>query len=431
MSEASPKVDAQSPSPERSTKQTVLEKEPVANDHDDSKAASEVSSATEVVSPNDKRNAPQNNTALKTTLSYFKEQWFLIALGGLIALSSQVQVPESGQQTKKTIVTYLCVSIIFFITGCTLSTRTLIENYSRWKLHLFVQIQSFLMTSAAIYGIVSASASNPDFMDPGLLIGLIFTGCIATTISSNVVMTRQAHGNQALTVVQSTLGNFLGPFFTPLLIKMYTSSGAWYTQVLPANNEDYGELYRRVFKQLGLSIFLPLAVGQVVQNTFPAATKHIFTKYKLNKIGSFMLLIIIWQTYDQAFATGAFTSVKSSNIIFIIFVSVGLFFLFLAISFTSSILWLSKEDTIAVCYCVPAKTPAMGVPLANVMFIGLGGQLESKLQIPMVLYQGLQILGGSLLIPAFRAWVTAGEKRSVDEEHATEAASADEHTNKD
>jgi sodium/bile acid cotransporter 7 len=33
---------------------------------------------------------------------------------------------------------------------------------------------------------------------------------VATTMSSNVVMTRQAHGNSALTVVQTTLGNFLG-----------------------------------------------------------------------------------------------------------------------------------------------------------------------------------------------------------------------------
>lgn len=71
-------------------------------------------------------------------------------------------------------------------------------------------------------------------------------------------MTGQAHGNTALTVVQSTLGNFLGPFLTPVLISMYTSTGAWYTKVLPSDNGGYGEIYRRVFKQLGLSIFVPL-----------------------------------------------------------------------------------------------------------------------------------------------------------------------------
>ena len=96
-------------------------------------------------------------------------------------------------------------------------------------------------------------------MDPGLLVGMIFTGCVPTTISSNIVMTGQAHGNTALTVVQSTLGNLLGPFLSPLLLQMYIASNAWYTDILPKSGEgSYGEIYKRVFKQLGLSIFLPL-----------------------------------------------------------------------------------------------------------------------------------------------------------------------------
>jgi solute carrier family 10 (sodium/bile acid cotransporter), member 7 len=84
------------------------------------------------------------------------------------------------------------VSVIFFLTGCTLKTQILIDNYARWKLHLFVQLQSFFMTSLVMFGIVSAAASNRDFMDPGLLVGMILTGCVATTISSNVVMVSPA-----------------------------------------------------------------------------------------------------------------------------------------------------------------------------------------------------------------------------------------------
>jgi sodium/bile acid cotransporter 7 len=127
--------------------------------------------------------------------------------------------------------------------------------------------------------------------------------------------------------------------------------------------------------------------GQIIQNLFPKQTNYIFTRFKLSKLGSVCLLVIIWQTYDQAFSSGAFQSVKPSNIIFIVFISIALFFVFLAVCFFTSILWLPREDTISVCYCVPAKTPAMGVPLANVMFIGLSAQLESKIQIPMVIYQ--------------------------------------------
>lgn len=189
---------------------------------------------------------------------FLLDQWFLVAVGLAIVIASQVQVPRAHQEKKETVVTYLCVSIIFLVTGCTLSTKTLVQNYSKWKIHLFVQLQCYLMTSALIYAVVSACAANPRFMDGGLLIGLIVMGCVPTTISSNVVMTRQAHGNQALTVVESTLGNFLGPFLTPVLVRMYTGSGAWYTKTLPPDSGGFGAIYRRVFMQLGLSLFLPL-----------------------------------------------------------------------------------------------------------------------------------------------------------------------------
>ena len=49
--------------------------------------------------------------------------------------------------------------------------------------------------------------------------------------------------------MQSTLGNFLGPFVTFLLIEIYLSSNAWYTDVVPCvEAEGFGELYHRVFK---------------------------------------------------------------------------------------------------------------------------------------------------------------------------------------
>lgn len=209
--------------------------------------------------PAPKIRRPQWCRYLSATRWFLLDQWFLLALGLLILVASQIQVPVPQQQKKETVVTYLCVSTIFLITGLTLPTRVLVQNYARWKIHLFVQSQSFLMTSAIVYAVVSLCATNRNFMDPGLLIGMIFTGCVPTTISSNVVMTRQARGNQALTVVQSTLGNFLGPFLTPLLIRMYTASGAWYTRILSRSGSGgFGELYRRVFLQLGLSLFLPL-----------------------------------------------------------------------------------------------------------------------------------------------------------------------------
>lgn len=126
-------------------------------------------------------------------------------------------------------------------------------------------------------------------------------------------------------------------------------------------------------------------------------------------------MVIIWQTFDSAFATGAFTSVKGDNMVFIVFISIAFYVSWTLICVTLSTLWLGKQDTIAVAYCVPAKTLAMGVPLSSVMYAGLSTLTKSKIQIPMIIFQGFQVAAGSLLTIAFRNWIRP------DEEHPKKA----------
>jgi sodium/bile acid cotransporter 7 len=155
---------------------------------------------------------------------------------------------------------------------------------------------------------------------------------------------------------------------------------------------------------------------------FPDFTKRVIVGWKLTKISPFALLVVVWQTYDQAFGSHAFETIKASNMIFIVFGSVGLYLVFIVIAFFTSYWWLPKEDTIAVAYILPAKTPAMGVPLAMVMFVGLSPVLEAKLQIPMVIYQGLQIVGGTICIKPFRAWIDRANAREASRIEAKETA---------
>lgn len=122
-------------------------------------------------------------------------------------------------------------------------------------------------------------------------------------------------------------------------------------------------------------------------------------------------MIIIWQTFDSAFSTGAFTSVRGDNMVFIVFISIAFYLGWTLICVTLSTLWLGKQDTIAVAYCVPAKTLAMGVPLSSVMYAGLSTLTKSKIQIPMIIFQGFQVAGGSLLTIAFRKWIRPDEER--------------------
>jgi sodium/bile acid cotransporter 7 len=51
---------------------------------------------------------------LKEAIQIVVEQWFLVGLGLLIAIASQVQVPSHQQKLKRTVTAYLCITIIFF-----------------------------------------------------------------------------------------------------------------------------------------------------------------------------------------------------------------------------------------------------------------------------------------------------------------------------
>ena len=66
---------------------------------------------------NDSSNASKDAAPawFKETLQLLADQWFLIALGLLIAIASQVQVPLTSQKVKRTVTSYLCISIIFFV----------------------------------------------------------------------------------------------------------------------------------------------------------------------------------------------------------------------------------------------------------------------------------------------------------------------------
>lgn len=318
------------------------------------------------------------------------------------------------------------VSLIFFVTGCTLDTKILLSNYAKWKHHIFIQSQCFLMVSALAFAIVSLAAINISFMDPWLLIGLIFNGCQPTAMASNVLFTRQSHGNVHLTVVETTIGNLIGPFLSPVLIKMYLSSGAWYSDVVPTQQGGYQALYGRVFMQFGLSIYLPMTVGQIVRWFFPKVVDKVFVQWKVGKFASIAMLALLWQTFDHAFGTKAFSSVKSSNMIFVVFITVVNYMIWLSISVALSTLWLDRRDTVAVAMCAPAKTLALGMPLSFLMFRGIAGLEESKIQIPMLMFQVLQMGLASLTTIGFRRWVDAGLKKPGPEDE--EASMHEQHT---
>jgi sodium/bile acid cotransporter 7 len=192
-------------------------------------------------------------------------------------------------------VTYGAVALIFFCSGLTLPFDKLVKHARNLRLHVIVQITSFLITSAVFFAIACA-ASTSKAIEISTLVGFIATGALPTTINSNVVMTRQAGGDVAATMVSVTIGNFLGPFISPLLIaKLYLPATPQFAQWLPAEAlDDLPALYRNVMFQMGLSVYVPLVVGQTLRAIWTKQVEWTAAKFRLGKIGSLCLLSLIW-----------------------------------------------------------------------------------------------------------------------------------------
>ena len=385
------------------------------------RSQSEQATATATAtSPLDSRSQSQHSIWFATCERFAKyafnlaiQQWLLFGVIIVITIASQVQTPATQQNVKSEAVAYLCVALIFLITGCTLSIHEFRESISRWKVHLFVQIQCFLVTSAIVFGITSLLAMRRSLLSPGLLIGMITMGCMATTISSNVVMTLQARGNSALTVAQTTIGNLIGAIVSPALVVMYTSTPTWYNKAIPVGGIRWSAMYGRVLQRLGLSLYLPLCVGLLLQWHAPLACKTVLKDWQLGKVGGACLLVLLWQTLDTAFAMGAFQDIPAESVAILILLGIGFYCFFQAYTIASSMLWLNRRDVVAVSYCVTAKGLAVGVPLANAIFADADNQLRAVILIPLAVYQCIQLVGGAILVMPFKHWVTKAEGRHL------------------
>lgn len=74
--------------------------------------------------------------------------------------------------------------------------------------------------------------------------------------------------------------------------------------------------------------------------------------------------------------------------------------------------FFTRRDTIAVILCGAAKTVVLGVPLINAQY-GERSDLIGRVSIPLVLYQGEQLVVSQFLIPIFKRWVA---KEDLDNE---------------
>jgi sodium/bile acid cotransporter 7 len=141
--------------------------------------------------------------------------------------------------------------------------------------------------------------------------------CLPPPVSSAVILTQAAGGNEAAAVFNSAFGSVLGIFVTPLLLFQLVTCRKT-TIVYPIVNAflfmqtgvSTAVSASSILSQLSLTVLLPLIVGQLVRRVLEQREKQRqhhrhrrlrFLLSRLSVLSRLALLLIIFTTFCDAF----------------------------------------------------------------------------------------------------------------------------------
>ncbi|KAG8834883.1 hypothetical protein FRC17_006628 [Serendipita sp. 399] len=390
----------------------------------------------------------------KAVVDYCLDQWLIFGLGLAILLAwAFPSVGKTGGYIRaEYTVKWGAIALIFLLTGLSLSTRHLINQALNWYLHFVTQIISFFGFSAVVYAVIWAIVgSGNTHLDRTVLGGIITMGVLPTTLASNVAMTRNAGGNVEAATAEVVVGNVIGVFITPSLLTIYIRPLQKYGFTIPDSSGSGGltGIYVHMIEQLSACLFGPLIVGQILQNLSPERVKKISLQFKFSYINQVLMLVLVWSTFCNQFATRIFWHVSSETIILVAFLNVALYLVMSLVClwgarpplpppkspllpcfggqeeepaymralrrFVKRITF-GKKETAAICFCGAAKGLVLGAPLISIMYSAYGDDIQSAVTLPIALYQGTQIAIAQISVRVVKAWILRGDDETDDKD---------------
>ncbi|UJR24737.1 hypothetical protein I4U23_006111 [Adineta vaga] len=342
-------------------------------------------------------------------LPIIRKYWFLIGL--IVAILMAYLVPNIGKTggyiRSEWSVKYGCVIFIFFLSGLSLRTRQLVKEILHMRLHLFVQIFSLLIIPFTIYGL-GLLLIRLNF-NKILIIGLIIMASTSTTISSNVVMTKNAMGNEYAALVNAVVGNIFGIFISPALIFYFLNNPIFQTISTQNTTENQFE-YQRVIQKLALTVLLPLIIGQIIHLIWTKKITYLREKFYFAELNSLALLTLVWAVFSTSFATGTFKSIETKDLLILFLINAGIYIFFSLIIMIIARLpiryWqFSEQDTIAIMFCGATKTLAMGIPLINALYGNQRQDMSGVLSLPLIIYHVEQLIIGAIEVILLKNWI--------------------------
>ena len=271
-------------------------------------------------------------------------------------------------------ITNIGITLIFFFYGLKLSPTQMKEGLSNYRLHILVQLATFVLFPLIVLVFKPFIHTSEQQM---IWLSIFFLAILPSTVSSSVVMVVLAKGNVPGAIFNASISGLIGIVVTPLWMGLF-----W-------EINDNGLNFSSIIIDLLLQILLPVIIGLWLHRYFGAVVKkHLKALSTFDKT---VILLIVYKSFSQSFSGNLFTSMSIGNIILISVASIGLFGLvYLLIHLFSTLLHFNREDKITALFCGSKKSLIHGSVFAKVMF--QNSQSQGLLLIPIMIYHSLQLI---------------------------------------
>jgi len=274
------------------------------------------------------------------------------------------------------------VSVIFFFYGAKLSPESLLSGLSKWRLHLMVQLSTFVLFPLTI---VVLRLIFKDYFSTNIGLGIFYLAALPSTVSSSIVMVSIARGNIAAAIFNASISSILGIFITPMIM----------STVLGESQAGF-DIGHTIFL-LCLQVLLPVILGLMLHQKLGRWVARY--KETLGRFDQFIILLIVYTSFCESFSGHMFDGFAISEIVKLGAMMLSLFLVvFILMNQLSIWMKFNREDRIAVIFCGSKKSLVQGAVMGKVLFPDQA--VLGVVLLPLMLYHALQLMVGSTIAKA-------------------------------
>ncbi|WP_192349501.1 bile acid:sodium symporter family protein [Algoriphagus sp. Y33] len=274
------------------------------------------------------------------------------------------------------------IGLVFFLYGVKLDPVQLKAGLRNWKLHVLIQLTTFVIFPLLVLAIVPFMS----WIDKDFQLGITYLSVLPSTVSASVVMVSIAHGNIPGAIFNASISSLLGVVITPAWMGILADSADIEMDFIPTLGE------------LSVKVLLPVVFGIVSHKwLFPKIKKHLPA---LKYIDQTVIMIIVFTSFAESFSRQIFSPYKMSVLLEVGATMLGLFVLvWLVIEGLCRLLGFSWEDRVTALFCGSKKSLVQGVVIGKVVFPDPA--ILGLVLLPVMLYHIQQLILGSFIASRF------------------------------